>query len=107
GAKEVHMRVACPTLIYPCDFLNFSTSRSQLDLAGRKAILALEGRDDMHLEEYASTGSDRNRAMTEWIRKTLGMTTLKYQRLEDLVDAIGLPKEKLCTHCWDGSSYGG
>ncbi|HPI93134.1 MAG TPA: amidophosphoribosyltransferase [Deltaproteobacteria bacterium] len=105
GAKEVHMRVACPTLIHPCEFLNFSTSRSQLDLAGRKAIKALEGKDDVHLEEYAQAGSDRNRAMVEQIRKTLGMTSLKYQTIGDLVEAIGLPKERLCTHCWDGTSY--
>jgi amidophosphoribosyltransferase len=105
GAREVHMRVACPTLIYPCEFLNFSTSRSQLDLAGRKAIKAIEGRDDVHLEEYAKAGSEKNRAMVEQIRKTLGMTSLKYQTISDLVDAIGLPKERLCTHCWDGTSY--
>lgn len=105
GAREVHMRVACPTLIYPCEFLNFSSSRSQLDLAGRKAIKALEGKDDAHLEEYARAGSEKNRAMVEQIRKTLGMTSLKYQTIDDLVEAIGLPKERLCTHCWDGTSY--
>lgn len=105
GAREVHMRVACPTLIYPCEFLNFSSSRSQLDLAGRKAIKALEGKDDVHLEEYARAGSEKNRAMVEQIRKTLGMTSLKYQTIDDLVEAIGLPKERLCTHCWDGTSY--
>jgi amidophosphoribosyltransferase len=104
GAKEVHMRIACPVLIYPCEFLNFSTSRSQLDLAGRKAIKALEGRDDVSLEEYAVAGSEKNQRMVEQIRKTLGMTSLKYQAIGDLVEAIGLPKEKLCTHCWDGSS---
>lgn len=105
GAKEVHMRVACPTLIYPCEFLNFSTSRSQLDLAGRKAIKKLEGKDDVHLDEYAKAGSEKNRAMVEQIRRTLGMTSLKYQTIGDLVEAIGLPKERLCTHCWDGTSY--
>ena len=105
GAKEVHMRIACPTLIYPCEFLNFSTSRSQLDLAGRKAIKALEGTDGVFLEEYARSGSERCIRMVEQIRKTLGMTSLKYQTMDGLVKAIGLPKEKLCTHCWDGSSY--
>ena len=99
------MRPACPTLIYPCEFINFSTSRSTLDLAGRKAIQELEGADDGNLHVYARAGSERNLAMIEGIRKRLRLTTLKYQRLEDLVDAIGLPKEKLCTHCWDGSSY--
>lgn len=105
GAKEVHIRPACPTLIFPCDFLNFSTSRSSLDLAGRKAIKALEGKEDNHLGEYATPGTDRYHAMTGWICNHLGATTLKYQELSDLVKAVGLPKEKLCTHCWDGSSY--
>ncbi|MBA3030908.1 MAG: amidophosphoribosyltransferase [Desulfobacteraceae bacterium] len=105
GAREVHMRPACPCLIHPCEFLNFSTSRSTLDLAGRKVIKALEGSEDKHLDQYAEAGSDKNLAMIEEIRKTLLLTTLKYQRLEDLVAAIGLPKEKLCTHCWDGTSY--
>ena len=105
GAVEVHMRPACPTLIYPCDFLNFSTSRSTLDLAGRKAISELEGSDDKFLDEYATAGSEKNMAMTDQIRDKLRLTSLKFQKLEDLVEAIGLPKEKLCTHCWDGSSY--
>ncbi|MBW2471346.1 MAG: amidophosphoribosyltransferase [Deltaproteobacteria bacterium] len=105
GAEEVHMRPACPTLIYPCDFLNFSTSRSTLDLAGRKAISELEVSDDRNLTEYATAGSEKNLAMVENIRQRLKLTTLQYQKLEDLVTAIGLPKEKLCTHCWDGSSY--
>jgi len=105
GAVEVHMRPACPTLIYPCDFLNFSTSRSTLDLAGRKAIKELEGSDDQFLNEYATAGSEKNMAMTDKIRDKLKLTSLKFQKLEDLVEAIGLPKEKLCTHCWDGSSY--
>ena len=105
GAAEVHMRPACPTLIYPCDFLNFSTSRSTLDLAGRSAIEELEGPDCGSLEDYATAGSKKNNAMVEKIRKRLKLTTLEYQRLEDLVEAIGLPKEKVCTHCWDGSSY--
>ena len=105
GAAEVHMRPACPTLIYPCDFLNFSTSRSTLDLAGRSAIEELEGPDCQSLEAYATAGSDQNLAMVDIIRRRLRLTSLQYQRLEDLVDAIGLPKEKVCTHCWDGSSY--
>ncbi|HDP24519.1 MAG TPA: amidophosphoribosyltransferase [Deltaproteobacteria bacterium] len=105
GAREVHMRIACPTLIYPCEFLNFSTSRSTLDLAGRKAILELEGSADQSLEDYAKAGSQKNRAMVEQIRMRLGLTSLKFQTMDNLVKAIGLPKEKLCTHCWDGSSY--
>jgi amidophosphoribosyltransferase len=105
GAKEVHMRPACPTLIYPCEFLNFSQSRSTLDLAGRSAIKELEGTDEAVLDEYAQAGSAQNLAMVDRIRKRLRLTTLKYQRLENLVEAIALPKDKLCTHCWDGSSY--
>lgn len=105
GARELHMRVACPTLIYPCKFLNFSTSRSSLDLAGRKAIFEIEGTNDVSLEEYARAGSEKNLAMVDKIRSRLGLTSLKFQTMADLVDAIGLPKEKLCTHCWDGSSH--
>ncbi len=105
GAKEVHMRPACPTLIYPCEFLNFSQSRSTLDLAGRKAILALEGAEDKNLDQYATAGTEQQLAMVDKIRRRLKLTTLKFQAMDDLVDAIGLPKEKLCTHCWDGSSY--
>ncbi|MFC1813053.1 amidophosphoribosyltransferase [Thermodesulfobacteriota bacterium] len=105
GASEVHMRPACPTLIYPCEFLNFSPSRSTLDLAGRKAIKELEGEDEKYLNEYATSSSEKNMAMVDRIRHRLRLTTLKYQKLEDLVEAIGLPKDKLCTHCWDGSSY--
>ena len=105
GASEVHMRPACPALIYPCDFLNFSSSRSTLDLAGRKAIKELEDADDKYLEEYAISSSEKNQAMVDRIRQRLRLTSLKYQKLENLVEAIGLPKDKLCTHCWDGSSY--
>jgi amidophosphoribosyltransferase len=105
GALEVHMRPACPTLIYPCEFLNFSTSRSTLDLAGRKAITELDDPDDPRLDQYAKSGSKKNLTMVERIRQKLRLTSLKYQRLENLVEAIGLPKEKLCTHCWDGTSY--
>jgi amidophosphoribosyltransferase len=102
GAVEVHMRPACPPLAYGCKFLNFSRSRSELDLAARKAIAALEGPEPKNIDEYARTGSERYEAMVAWIAQKLGLTTLKYQRLEDLVAAIGLPKDKLCTYCWDG-----
>ncbi len=104
GAREIHIRPACPTLVYPCEFLNFSTSRTTLDLAGRLAIDQL-GEGEEHLDEYATPGTDRYFAMIEKIRERLGVTTLQYQHLSDLIDAIGLPKEQVCTHCWDGSSY--
>lgn len=105
GAKEVHMRIACPCLIHPCEFLNFSTSRSALDLAGRKAIYALEGTEKADLGDYSIDGSEKHQAMVAQIVDRLGLTSIRYQHLEDLVAAIGLPKEKLCTHCWDNSSY--
>ncbi len=98
------MRPACPVLIHPCEFINFSTSRSTLDLAGRRAIQELEGDSPRDLAAYARAGSPENLAMVEIIRRRLNLTTLKYQRLEDMVAAIGLPREKLCTHCWDASS---
>ena len=105
GAREVHMRPACPTLLYPCEFLNFSTSRSTLALAGRKVINDIEEGRDTDLSEYATAGTEKNRLMVEAIRDHLKLTSLKYQKLEDLVSAIGLPKEQMCTHCWDGTSY--
>jgi amidophosphoribosyltransferase len=102
GAVEVHMRPACPPLAFGCKYLNFSRSRSEMDLAARKAIAALEGPNVEDVGEYARTGSTKYEAMVDQIARTLNLTTLRYQRLEDLVAAIGLPKEKLCTYCWDG-----
>jgi amidophosphoribosyltransferase len=104
GAREVHMRPACPPLIYGCPFLNFSRSRSELDLAGRKAIEEMQGDSARSLDAYADPESDRHRAMVEKIRARLGLTTLRYQKLDDMVAAIGLPREKLCTYCWNGKS---
>jgi amidophosphoribosyltransferase len=103
GALEVHMRPACPPLVYACKFLNFSRSRSEMDLAARTAINELVGENVGELNDYAQAGSDKYMAMVESIRKRLNLTSLQYQRLEDLVRAIGLPKEKLCTYCWDGA----
>jgi amidophosphoribosyltransferase len=105
GMKEVHMRIACPPLTYPCEFLNFSRSRSHLDLATRTAVKQMESRENFDMEEYSDTNNGKYDAMVEQIRKNLDLTSLKYQKLSDLVNAIGLPKEKLCTHCWDCSSY--
>ncbi len=103
GAKEVHMRAACPPLIHGCKFLNFSRSRSELDLAGRRAIRELEGDDSKNLAEYADPCSDKHCAMVDRIAKRLNLTSLKYQHLDDLVEAVGLPREQLCTYCWDGA----
>jgi amidophosphoribosyltransferase len=105
GASEVHMRPACPTLIFPCEFLNFSTSRSRLDLAGRSVINEIEVGDEKNLDDYYTPGSEKYVEMIDRIRQRLRLTTLQYQKLDDMVDAIGLPKEKVCTHCWDNSSY--
>jgi len=103
GATEVHMRPACPPLVYACKFLNFSRSKSELDLAARKAISELEGDHIKDLSEYAREDTEKYQAMVERIRLRLNLTTLNYQRLDDLVEAIGLPKERLCTYCWDGA----
>jgi len=104
GAKEVHMRIACPPLIYACDYLNFTASKSHLELITRRIIKRLEGEDDKNLHLYQKTDSPQYKTMVEEIRKELNITTLQFNSLENLVEAIGLPKEDLCTHCWDGSS---
>ena len=96
------MRPACPPLIFGCKFLNFSRSKSELDLAGRRAIREMEGQDGPPPPEYVNPASDKHRAMVERIRHRLGLTTLQYQQLDDLVKSIGLPREQLCTFCWDG-----
>ena len=102
GAREVHMRPACPPLVHGCKFLNFSRSRSVMDLAGRRAIKEL-GEGEGQLAEYADDSSDRYAAMVDRIRHRLGLTTLKYLKLDDMIAAIGLPKEQLCTYCWNGA----
>lgn len=102
GAKEIHMRPACPPLVFGCKFLNFSRSRSELDLAARRAIQEINGTTKKDLPQFADPTSEKYCVMVEKIRERLKLTTLKYQHLEDLVAAIGLPKCKLCTYCWDG-----
>ena len=103
GGREVHMRPACPPLVFGCKFLNFSRSRSSLDLAACKAIREIEGDENTERPEvYADHTTPEHAEMVERIRARLKLTTLHYQRLPDLVEAIGLPKEKLCTYCWDG-----
>ena len=109
GVKEIHMRIACPPLIFPCRFLNFSTSRSTYSLYARRVIRDMEGGieniPDSVFEEYANPDSAKHKEMVDIMCRHLQLTTLKFQRLDDLVEAIGLPKEDLCTHCWDNSSY--
>jgi len=106
GAKAVHMRIACPVLVYPCEFLNFSSSRSALELIGLKAILDLEGVEGKDIARYIDANDPKNANMVNWIQDKLNLSSLKFQKLDNLVKAVGLPKEKLCTHCWDGSSWG-
>jgi amidophosphoribosyltransferase len=103
GAREIHMRPACPPLVYSCKFLNFSRSKSELDLAGRKAIAELEGRSDAHLDEYTDPDTERYARMVDHIRDQIGVTTLRYQRLDDMVEAIGVPRDRVCTFCWNGA----
>lgn len=105
GAKEVHMRISCPPLIYPCKFLNFTASKSEMELITRRVINELEGNPDAHLDEYASTGSQRYNAMVEHIKQQFHLNSLKFSSIEQVIEAIGLPKCKVCTHCFDGSSY--
>lgn len=102
GAKEIHMRPACPPLVFGCKYLNFSRSRSEMDLAARRAIKEMEGDSVKSFHEYADARSEKHQEMVERIRKRINLTTLHYQKLDDLVSAIGLPKEKLCTYCFDG-----
>jgi amidophosphoribosyltransferase len=102
GALEIHMRPACPPLAYGCKFLNFSRSRSELDLAARKAISKLEGEKEVTIEEYADESSDKYAAMVTKIEQRMGLTTLRYQKLSNMIRAIGMPEEKLCTFCWTG-----
>ena len=104
GALEVHMRSASPPLAYPCLYLNFSRSKSILDLAARRVIHALEGGEpgEEVVQEYITPGTEKYERMIEAIRKNLGLTSLKYQTIDKLVEAIGLPKEKICTYCFDG-----
>ncbi len=105
GVKEVHMRISCPPLIYPCKFLNFTASKSELELITRRVIQKFEGKHDCNLDEYACTNSPRYEAMVDEIRRELNLTTLKFNSIENIVDSIGLPKCKICTHCFDGSSH--
>ena len=100
GAKEIHLRIACPPLMFPCKF-NYST-RSIQELAARRAIKAIEGKDIKGVKAYLDENSPEYKKMVAWITRDLGATTLKYQRLNDMVSAIGLPKEKICLYCWTG-----
>lgn len=129
GAKSVHVRISCPPLIYPCEFLNFTSSKSALELIARRVIDEIEEEKRSNttvakpvvdeiprseaeaqtaencLSKYSDASTPEYKEMVERIRKRLGLTSLKFNTVEELVEAIGLPKERICTHCFDGSSY--
>ena len=105
GAKEVHMRIACPPLIYGCPFLGFSSSKTDLELMTRRIIKDLEGDENKDLDKYADPDSIQHRRMVQRIADMFGLTSLEFNRVDTLVKAIGLPKCKICTHCFDGSSH--
>ena len=103
GAKEVHMRSACPPIMYGCKYLNFSRSNSDMELLSRKIIQSLEGDEGReHLEEYADTSTERGRCMLRAICEQMGFDSLGYQSLDGLLEAIGIDKDKICTYCWTG-----
>ncbi len=101
GAREIHMRIACPPLLFGCRFLNFSRSGSGEELFARKIARQLDG-DGVNFMDFRDPDSDRYKAMVDRIRGRLGLTTLHYQHLDDMVEAIGLPRKQICTYCWSG-----
>ena len=105
GAREVHMRIACPPLVYGCPFIGFTASKSDMELITRRIIEEFEGDANKNLEKYATTDSPEYKRMVEEIRRRFGLTSLRFNTIETLIKAIGLPKCKVCTHCFDGSSH--
>ena len=104
GAKEVHMRIACPPLVHGCKFINFSASKSDMELITRRVIKDFEGEENKNIEAYTRTDSPEYKKMVDEIAKRLNLDSLKFSKLETLIESIGLPKEQICTHCFDGSS---
>lgn len=104
GAKEVHIRPACPPLFYGCKYLNFSRSTSEMDLITRRVVQELEGCEptDEIIKEYVDPDSEKYQNMVECIRKQLHFTSLRYHRLDDMIESVGIDADKLCTYCWDG-----
>ncbi len=105
GASEVHVRISCPPLVYGCPFIGFTNSKSDMELITRQIIRDFEGDDQSHLDKYAQTDTPEYQRMVHEIARRLGLSSLRFAHLEDLIKSIGLPKEKICTHCFDGSSY--
>ena len=104
GAKEVHMRISCPPLIFGCPFINFSRSQGDMELITRRVIKDFEGAENTNIDKYVKTDSPEYKRMVEEIRKRFNLSSLQFSKLETLVDSIGLPKCQICTHCFDGSS---
>ena len=104
GLRECHMRIACPPLVYGCPFINFTSSKSDMELITRRIIERFEGDANKNIEKYATTGSPEYRRMVDAIAQELGLTSLRFHSIEQMVKAIGLPKCQVCTHCFDGSS---
>ena len=102
GAKEVHVRPACPPLLYGCKYLNFSRSTSEMDLITRRVIKEMTGSEDIDLTPYADPESSEYKEMLEGIRQKLHFTSLRYHRLDDLIESVGIDRCRLCTYCWDG-----
>ena len=103
GAKEVHMRSACPPIMYSCKYLNFSRGNSDMDLLTRRVIQELEGLEGQkHVDEYADSRTQRGQCMLKAICEKFGFDSLGYQSLEGVLEAIGIDKEKVCTYCWNG-----
>ncbi|WP_347491310.1 amidophosphoribosyltransferase [Desulfoscipio sp. XC116] len=102
NAHEVHIRSACPPLVFGCKYLNFSTSRSEMDLVARQAIIELEGKEPHSFAAYCDPTNERYNCMVNCIRKILNFSTLKYQNLNDMLNAIGIDNDKICTYCWNG-----
>ena len=104
GARQVHIRPACPPIVYGCKYLNFSRSTSEMDLIARKMMKQIEGKnpDEAVVQEYTNPETERYAQMNEEIRKKLNFTSLRYHRLDDLIQSVGIPTCNLCTYCWNG-----
>jgi amidophosphoribosyltransferase len=103
GAKEVHMRSACPPIMYGCKYLNFSRNTSDMDLIARRVIMELEGEEGFkYMQEYSDSSTERGKAMRKRICEKFNFASLEFQSLEGIVEAIGIDKDKLCTYCWTG-----
>lgn len=103
GAREVHARISCPPLVYGCPFIGFTSSKSDMELITRQIIKDFEGDPDKNLEAYATTDTPEYKRMVAEIARRLELSTLQFSKIETLVDSIGLPKESICTHCFDGT----